>query len=212
MTYTSATDVKAYLDISATDYDNPISKWVADADVAINSALDIDGFSAWEATETIERKAVSVYRMGFYSFILKNFNVLTIEQFNETAYTGTKSLTGDYTVKHGRQVLIKNLDQLVDDTVDAFGLFEVTYTYGYETIPADIKLLAKLRAAVKFRKEYPNYTKASTGDASMANVQEYQLGDERIKFMTPTVAKEIATDELQIERILAKYRKPHVIS
>lgn len=210
MSYTATAEVKGYLDITATDYDTIIGKAVADADVVINSALDIDGFSAWTKTELIQRKDVSIYSAGFYSFILKNFNVLTITHLNGVAYTGTKALTADYYVTLGRKVLIKNLEQEVSESVDNFGFFEVTYTYWYASLPTDIALLAKLIAAVKFRENYPNYTTASTGDASMANVAEYQLADEKVKFNTSW--EKNRTDQAEIERILAKYRKPHVLS
>lgn len=214
MPYTTAASVKSYLDITAASYDTILGTLVADADVEINSALDIDGFlTDTPATELIQRKDVSIYgRYGYYSFLLKNFNVLVITHLNGTVYTGTKTLTGDYYVKHWRQVIIKNLDTLTYQSVDNFWFFEVTYTYGYDTIPADIALLAKLRVVVKFRKQYPNYTQGSTGDASMAGISEYQLADEKVKFITPDMTNQIATDEGQIERILAKYRKPHVIS
>lgn len=221
MSYTSESDVKGYLDISATDYNTIIGKLVADADVEINSALDIDGFTSSTKTELIRWEDVAICGSGYYNIYLRNFNVLTVTHLNGTAYSGTKSLTGDYYIMHERKVTIKDLYNSVYQSVDKIGAFEITYTYWYatsptDTLPSDIKLLAKLRAAVQFREKYPSYTKASTSDSSMEGVSEYQLADERVKYNTQNSqlsAEELnVSDRAEMNRILSKYRKPHVIS
>lgn len=208
MNYTETSTVKSYLWITATTYDAVIGSMVEDSDVEIHSALDIDWFVTWTKTEIVQRQDVVISWMWFYALYLRNYNVLTVTHLNWTAYTGTKSITGDYYIMLERKVLIKELYNAVSQSVDNFGFFEIKYTYWYamEDVPDDIKLLAKLKTAVAFRDKYPTYS--IWGEWQMQWLSSYQLWDERIAFREQSQSD----DKKEIERILAKYKKPHVLS
>lgn len=202
MAYTSAAKVKIHLWITDTSFDTILSELVADADVEINSILDIDGF--WSGTkedEVVSFRNVYVYSGGYYRFLLKNLNVQTITEINGSSYTWTKWVGEDYYIKHSRAVYLDDLYNYVNDT--SFDMFTITYTYWRSAIPDDVKLLAKLWVARRFREMYPMYAVNST---QLPGVTSYQLADERIQFK----ANQQEREDAQIKKILSKYKKVHV--
>lgn len=202
MTYTSAAKVKTHLWITDSSFDTILTELVSDADVEINSILDIDGFgSATKTDEIISFRNVYVYSGWYYRFLVKNLNVLTITEINWESYTGTKWVGEDYYIKHSRVVYIDDLYNYVNDT--SFDMFTISYTYGRDTVPSDVKLLAKLRVARRFREMYPMY---AVNTNQLPGVTSYQLADERIQFK----ANQQEREDSQIDSILTKYKKVHV--
>lgn len=202
MTYTTSAAVKAYLSITDTSFDAIISQLVSDADVEINSVLDIDGFDAATKTnEVVSFKNLYVYDGGYYNFPVYNLNVQTLTHINGTAYTWTKWVGDDYYIKFGRLIYIDDIYNYVNDT--SFDMFTVTYTYWWSTLPSDVVMLARLRVARAFREMHPMYAVSTN---QLPWVSSYQLADERIQFNQDRFAK----DDQRIDAILAKYKKVHV--
>lgn len=83
MTYTSAASVKTHLGITDSSFDTIITQLVSDADVEINSILNIDGFDSDTAeNEIVSFKKVYAYTGGYYRFPVKNLNVKTVTEIN----------------------------------------------------------------------------------------------------------------------------------
>lgn len=202
MSYTSSAAVKTYLGITSSDFDTILSQLVSDADVEINSFLDIDGFDdSTKEDEIVSFKNVYVYDGGYYRFLVKNLNVLTVTEINWTSYTGTKGLGDDYYIKLSRVIYMDDLYNYVNDT--SFDMFTITYTYWREELPSDVELLARLRVVKNFIERYPMYA-VSTNQLPWIN--SYQLADERIQFDP----KRFERDNKKIDDILMKYKKVNV--
>lgn len=217
MTYTDIEKVKNYLGITVTTYDSFLSDEVWLVETTINSLLDIDWFEADTATETISLNEVYVYPNSYSKFILRNFNILTITQFDGSAYSGTKGLWDDYYIVNSREVWVKNFSQQISSTLKSH--FSVTYTYGYASgsIPADILEMSKLMTAVRFRDKYPLY--ALWGTLQAQGIKSYKLADEQITFWDTKIGVDEAraqlstfnaSDETRIADILGRYKKANV--
>lgn len=202
MTYTTSAQVKGYLGIADTSFDVVINQLVSDADVEINSILNIDGFdSATKSEEVVSFKNVYEYGGGYYRFPVKNLNVQAVTEINWTSYTGVKWVEEDYFIKLGRIVYLDDLYNYVTNT--SFDSFTITYTYWRSTLPGDVELLARFLVVRNFVERYPLY---ATSSNQLPGVSSYQLADEKIQFDT----KRLEKDNKKIEDILKKYKKVHV--
>lgn len=79
MTYTSVAAVKTTLGITGSNQDTILTQLVADADITINSLLNIDGFDSATKTEKIQRRQIKLGSYG-YKIYFDNFNVKSITE------------------------------------------------------------------------------------------------------------------------------------
>lgn len=153
-----------------------IQSYLDSAEAIINKYLDVDTVVSSDVTERVKWNDCGKY-------VMRKRPITAVKTINGTTYTGT--IGTDFIVENKRILNFRDIDQYLINL--NFDSFEIVYTAGYASCPADIKLAEQLLVSTMYG------TKGTTGA-----YESYQIGEEKVVFKSK-----------EDSELFLKYLKPH---